>query len=161
MTNPAPSDVEENTQQLRTPGLDWDGLPDLSPPIVGVGGSPEVASTAPAEPPAARRRSRPERHAASAADSPAVESTSPDEESDDPAQVEEPRWKLKTVWIRTTTGASVPTSLGAVPSRLDVRPGLSVAVEGERVVIEMLKNGRRQRVDLPSELCVLEYEAPE
>ncbi len=70
-------------------------------------------------------------------------------------------WRLKTVWFRTTTGASIPTTLGALPQRFDVRAGVTITINGSRVVVEQTRSGRRQRIDLPSELCVLEYEAPE
>lgn len=156
MTTPAPLDVEENDHQLPAPALDTGDSPSLGAPVANFDAFPDRAGAAPAERNAVRSRSRTEQHAASVP-APGL----PHEASDDTAGTSQPPWTLKTVWIRTSSGASVPTALGAIPSRLDVRPGVSVEVEGGRVVIEMLKGGRRQRVDLPSELCVLEYEAPE
>jgi hypothetical protein len=82
----------------------------------------------------------------------------PPDDDGSPTPAEAPGFRLTTIWVRTPSGASIPTSRGALPSRMNVTPDVSLSVEGSRVIIERTVGGKRQRVSLAADLCVLEYE---
>jgi hypothetical protein len=77
-----------------------------------------------------------------------------------PDDVEPDAPKLSVLWLRTPNGASVPTSKGGLPGKIDLARGdYKVTVIGQRVIIEReLGGGNRLRVSLPHDLCVFEYE---
>jgi hypothetical protein len=81
-------------------------------------------------------------------------------EPGEPVNPYEPEGKLSVVWLRTPNGASVPTSKGGLPGKIELaRGGYKVTVIGQRVIIEReLSAGNRLRVSLPHDLCVFEYE---